>query len=366
MRRVQTLVFALLCLVALAARAAHTQATLVLSDDTAKPGDTVWAGVDLKMDPGWHTYWKNSGDAGIPTTISWQLPPGVTAGDIQWPLPQKFPPIEVTTYGYEGETMLLVPLTIGTNVPPGPITLTANLAWLECQDVCIPVKTSVQATLNIGTETKPSADAGTIGSWKTKRPRSSDGWQMSGQWEMSTNSDTKPLLINGLENISDITELPFVVTAADDVDFFPDSDNQFEVLAPTERLSAKMGFSLLKNVKLYSSDWPKEIGGVIVITSKGHQFGFNVRIPIASVSNPPAGNTPPLSSLVKYLFFAFIGGLILNVMPCVLPVIALKILGFVSEAHSEPRRVRNLGFIYALGVLASFSLLAALFIGLTP
>src|ERR1700734_1996431 len=92
----------LFCLAALSVRAAHTQASLVLSDDTAKPGDTVWVGVDLKMDPEWHTYWKNSGDAGLPTPISWQLPSGVTAGDIQWPLPKKLPPIEVTTYGYEG------------------------------------------------------------------------------------------------------------------------------------------------------------------------------------------------------------------------------------------------------------------------
>src|SRR5580698_11424529 len=87
MRRFRYLLAIVFCLAALTTRAAHTQASLVLSDDTAKPGDTVWAGVDLKMDPGWHTYWKNSGDSGIPTQIKWQLPPGVTAGEIHWPLP---------------------------------------------------------------------------------------------------------------------------------------------------------------------------------------------------------------------------------------------------------------------------------------
>src|SRR5580692_11670147 len=115
MRRPGILLCLLFCLAAIAARAAHTQATLVLADDTAKPGDTVWVGVDLQMEPEWHTYWKNSGDAGMPTTIAWQLLPGMTAGDIQWPLPEKLPPAEVTTYGYNGETMLLVPLKIGTN-----------------------------------------------------------------------------------------------------------------------------------------------------------------------------------------------------------------------------------------------------------
>ena len=81
------------------ARAAHTQVQLLLSADTAKPGDTIWAGVDLKMEPGWHTYWKNPGDAGQATEIKWTLPAGVTAGEIQWPLPKKLPPSEVTTYG---------------------------------------------------------------------------------------------------------------------------------------------------------------------------------------------------------------------------------------------------------------------------
>jgi len=112
------------------ARAAHTQAQLLLSADTAKPGDTILAGVDLKMDVGWHTYWKNPGDSGIATTIKWDLPPGVTAGEIQWPLPKKLPPAEVTTYGYKDEVMLIVPLTLASNLSAGPIDLKANVSWL--------------------------------------------------------------------------------------------------------------------------------------------------------------------------------------------------------------------------------------------
>ena len=123
----------------------HTQAKLILSADTAKPGDTVWAGVDMKMEPGWHTYWKNPGAAGLATKIEWQLPPGVTAGEIQWPLPEKLPPIEVTTYGYSNEVVLLVPLTLATNLPAGPLDLKANVSWLECEDVCIPANQDVEA-----------------------------------------------------------------------------------------------------------------------------------------------------------------------------------------------------------------------------
>ncbi len=379
MRRLGLLLAAIFCLAAFTARAAHTQASLVLSDTTAKPGDIVWAGVDLKMDPGWHTYWKNSGAAGLPTTIKWQLPPGVTAGDIQWPLPEKLPPIEVTTYGYNGEVMLLVPLKIGTNVPPGPITLAANLTWLECKDVCIPAKASVETTLNIGSETKPSANMAAIESWKAKVPQTNCPFGLVVWWGGDSTNDARSLYFAGFPELN--RPFPNITQA----DFFPDSYDSFDVQAKTEPSAPNTSlFTFIKNVKKFSGDWPKEIGGVLVIN--GGQNAYVGSVPIsdqdprpismhqgvattaAPISNPPSqttATTPSATpSLALMLLYAFIGGLILNVMPCVLPVIALKILGFVSEARSEPRRVRNLGFIYALGVLASFSALAGVVIGI--
>jgi thiol:disulfide interchange protein/DsbC/DsbD-like thiol-disulfide interchange protein len=386
MRYVRILLLTLFCLASLTAHAAHTQVTLLLSDDTAKPGDTVWAGVDLKMDPDWHTYWKNSGDAGLPTTIAWQLPTGVTAGDILWPLPEKLPPIEVTTYGYNDEVILLVPLKIAANVPAGPITLTANVAWLECKDACVPGKATVQTTLNIGSETKPSANVATIESWRTKVPPPAQDFTIHAWWETQTTNDTRPLMIQGYT----ITNKAII----DSGDFFPDatSDN-YEIQPATENLlSQTPGFEIRKYVKKFSGNWPSQISGVMVITRNGQRQGYSIQIPIsdspmagtpeatptqvkstptktnaavasASNSSSPNAATPPAKSLASYLLSAFIGGLILNIMPCVLPVIALKILGFVSEANSDPRRVRNLGFIYALGVLVSFSVIAAVVIG---
>ena len=101
----------------------HTQVKLLLSADATKPGETILAGVQMKMDPGWHTYWKNPGDAGSATKIEWTLPPGVSAGEIQWPLPEKIPPADVTTYGYQDEVVLIVPLTLGKNLAPGDLNL---------------------------------------------------------------------------------------------------------------------------------------------------------------------------------------------------------------------------------------------------
>src|ERR1700690_1479416 len=162
MRRIGTILAVWLWLAAWTAHAAHTQGRLIFSADIAKPGDTVWAGVDLKMEPGWHTYWKNPGAAGLATKIEWQLPPGVTAGEIQWPLPEKLPPVEVTTYGYNDEVVLLVPLKLDAGLSHGPLELKAKVSWLECKEQCLPGSAEVAATLNISTETKPSDDAATI------------------------------------------------------------------------------------------------------------------------------------------------------------------------------------------------------------
>ncbi|HEX3890248.1 MAG TPA: protein-disulfide reductase DsbD domain-containing protein [Verrucomicrobiae bacterium] len=346
-----------------APRAAHhTQVKLLLSADTAKPGDTILAGVDLKMEPGWHTYWKNPGAAGMATEIKWQFPPGVTAGEIQWPLPKKLPPAEVTTYGYEDEVMLIVPLTLASNLPAGPIDLKANVSWLECKEVCIPANADVQATLNIGSEIKTSADAATIESWKKQVPQTNAFYQFQAWWEMATN-DTRPFVMSNFRGGTDKN------IKLDSVDFFPDAYDQFEVQASTEIISTYSSeIQLRKVVKKFSGDWPKEISGVLILNSReGFEVKMSVsdRSPVGETISSTVNQLPALPSqpLWQMLIYAFIGGLILNIMPCVLPVIALKILGFVSEAKSSPRRVRALGGIYAVGVLFSFLIMAAIVIG---
>lgn len=322
------------------------------------------------MEPDWHTYWKNSGAAGMPTKIQWQLPPGISAGEIQWPLPEKLPPIEVTTYGYDNEVMLLVPLTLASNLPSGQLDLKANVSWLECKDVCIPADQNVEAKLNIGSETKTSADAETIGDWKKKVPHEEPTYWLSAWWEKPDSNDIRPLILKGVQ-------IPQQYIPIDHFDFFPEASDHFEIQAATEEISKASGFELRKTVKKFSGDWPKEISGVLITEFHGQRQGIEVKMPVAdkapagetksSAGVSPAANSPTsaagTAALPLMLLYAFIGGLILNIMPCVLPVIALKILGFVSEARSEPRRVRNLGFIYALGVLVSFLALAGIVIG---
>ena len=182
---------------ALTANAAHTQVQLLLSADTARPGDTIWAGVDMKMDPDWHTYWKNPGEAGMATKIEWQLPPGVTAGEIQWPLPEKLPPAEVTTYGYNNEVMLLVPLKIAADLKPGmALDLKANVSWLECKEECIPGSATVEAhtATSAGKPKLPPMPRRLIrGKAKCRSPATiliARAW-----WEKPANGDTRPLIL---------------------------------------------------------------------------------------------------------------------------------------------------------------------------
>jgi thiol:disulfide interchange protein len=373
-RRIIFLFLTCLCLAALTARAAHTHVQLLLSADTARPGDTILVGVDMKIDAGWHTYWKNSGAAGLPTKIEWQLPPGVTAGEIQWPLPEKLPPVEVTTYGYEGEVMLVVPLTLATNLPPGPLILKAVVSWLECEQQCVPGSTNVEATLDVGDETKTCADAALIQSWQNKVPKPLTNLIIQAWWEKRADGDTRPLIIEWSAFLKDQSPTSNWRLTTEGSDFFPDASDNFEIQSATENLSNNpLCVQWRKTVKKFSGDWPKEFGGVIALANINLKAGSGIAIEIPIDDKAPTGEiisstenqTPVLPSppLWQMLFYAFIGGLILNIMPCVLPVIALKILGFVSEAKSSPRRVRALGGVYAVGVLFSFLVLAAIVIG---
>ena len=355
-----TLLLILFCCLGFCAQAAHTQARLLLGDTTARPGDTVMAGIQLQMDPRWHTYWKNSGESGLPTTVDWQLPSGITAGDIQWPVPKKLPEKELTTYVYEDQVVLLVPLKLSPTLPNGPLELKAKVDWLECDVACIPGKASVQATLNVGPETKSSADASLLAAWQKKLPQNGAGLQTQARWESTPQGDNRTLLIGWDPG-----------AAVSEPDFFPDSNSDLDIAGETKRLPADAGKVLIgKQVKKQGADWPKKVSGLLIQKSGGEVVGYGVQLSIGSggLAGTPAteagANAVPLPGLWKMLLYAFIGGLILNAMPCVLPVIALKILAFVGQAKEDPRRARLLGLIYALGVLVSFLALALIVIGL--
>jgi thiol:disulfide interchange protein len=350
-------------LLATGARAAHTQVRLALGADTARPGDTVLVGVELQMDFGWHTYWKNSGSSGQPTAIQWQLPPGITAGEIEWPLPQKLPPPEVPTYGYEETVVLIVPLKLAADLKPGPLELHAKVSWLECsKDQCIPAGQTIDATLNIGTEIKPSSDAALIESWRNKVPRpDTTEFSTSASWEIGPADGSRPLIIERRAVSGAVSG-----AAVTNADFFPDDSSKFEFQYAVDNLAASRGEIRLRKVVKKIEDWPKTISGVLVMTdANGERTGVLIQAAVRrKIESSSATVSTSGAGLWSALGFAFLGGLILNIMPCVLPVIALKIFSFVKQGGEAPGRARLLGLVYAAGILASFVVLAGFLIAL--
>ena len=348
-----------------------TKAKLLLSHEIAKPGSAITAGIELKMDKGWHTYWLNPGAAGIPTSVKWTLPKGITAGDIQWPVPEKFLSLGATGYGYHDETVLLVPLTIAADAPLGQAEISGKVSWLECKEQCNPREQEVSIKFALGQAAKESASAAVLKQWQKKLPKPS-GAKSSAKawWGGEAEEDERKLVIE-----FDPGE------AKEDADFFSLPYEPFE-LSPESKVSvtAEGRVRLEKTVLKFEGAWPSAVAGLLVFHLQDHDktSAVEVTLPIAADANSPAptaGTTTepaatggptaetPQQSFGLMLFYAFLGGIILNIMPCVLPVISLKILGFVNQSQESPARVRLLGLLYGAGVLVSFLILAGIVIG---
>jgi thiol:disulfide interchange protein len=358
MNRIRAVLLALvLAGVAMSASAAATRATLLLSATSAKPGATITAAVRLEMSPGWHTYWKNGGDSGGPTQIEWRLPTGVSVGEIQWPTPEKYVVEGLTTYVYHDETILLVPLKLGTELAPGNHELKAEVSWLECEKLCVPGEQSVAASLTIGDKTETSDSAGLIEAARGKLPRDGAALKPRAQWDGQGKADERHLLLewSGAADLAD-------------PEFFPEAHDAFEIATTSERVSASGGTKLRLTVKKLSGDWPKEFRGLLVGKQGGAGQGFALTVPISggtTGANPTASttmqtNVPVPGGLLLNLGLALLGGIILNLMPCVLPILSLKILAVVNQRGQAAAVARKHSLSYAAGVLVSFWVIAGL------
>jgi len=344
----------LLGVTALAQPPTTTKVELVLGAEEARPGDTVMAGIRLTMQPGWDTYWRNSGGVGIPTAITWRMPHGITAGPIQWPVPEVQKDDPFINYIYRDEVILLSPLKLDGTLAAGKVSIEATVVWEECSNLCVTGKTQVSGSLEIGAETRPSFELAAIQAAQAKVPKADPDFPVTARWE--SDDDKRPLILDWAT-----TNKPA------EVDFLPYESTNFGLYGQVERLADEIGHIRIKKFVTNSGpEWPASIPGIWVVreTSSSEPVGHEITLNI-----PPRTELPRVASeisklgLLSGLGLAFLGGLVLNIMPCVLPVIALKILGFVSQAREQPRRVRMLGLVYGVGVLVSFLVLAAAAIG---
>jgi thiol:disulfide interchange protein DsbD len=350
----------------------HTHVSLVADVRGIVPGGSFTVGVLLKMDPGWHTYWKNPGDAGLATQIQWHIPEGFTAGQVRWPLPHKYIDSgDVLSYGYAKEMMLLVPFTAPASIRPGgSITLEAKATWLECEKICVPGESALRLTLPVTKGQTSPANVGLFASYGNQVPR-----------PFAAQKDISIALTSGRGRV-DIRlsaggDVEFDTAGPGSPDFYPEESGD---LLPGRTAVSAGPKQIAITVPLTASQ-PLTQAVTVRGTLLFAVAGGALRTGVVEMSFPPdslaaggpsatpggplldrhfeisrtSGGTQPL---LLYLFFAFLGGLLLNIMPCVLPVIALKVFGLVKMAGDQPARIKGLGVSFAAGILASFLALA--------
>jgi len=335
-----------------------TRATLVADVKSVQPGKTFTAGLVLTMSPRWHTYWKNPGESGLATTITWTLPEGWTVGDIAWPLPEKkIESGDVLTYGYSGETVLMVPITPpATAVPGSRVKVKAQADWLECDQTCVPGSANVELLLPIIAELPVGDHQELFARYRAQIPRPFDKNSGFNIEQAVQDSVIQMRLIPSKER----TGWP---GRAEDVDFYPEPLEGYTLGRPSIHVVEKTVSIDVPITGIQKIPNHRVLRGVVVFVDKnGGRFGVLVEVPLTESlldqmfesGQGLAGQQP----IALYLLFALIGGLILNIMPCVLPVIALKIFGLVKMAGNHPAKVNRLGWFFSLGIISSFILLA--------
>lgn len=357
------------------------RAKLVSDVATVSPGAAFGLGVRLEMEEGWHVYWRTSGDSGGPTRIDWTLPAGFEAGQLQWPAPRKYTDyIEqdaFITYGYEKATMLAAPVQAPEQVAVAPeVEIMAAVSWLVCSEVCIPGDTTLTLILPVQQNGSPvdPAHQQLFEQYRTGIPQAysaSDPLSVTAYIDSSSRDMVAQVELSVRPQVGGtIAELA--------PDFYPyrtHESPEFDLLAAHAAPVISADRLLLSAQIQPYGEIPSRLGGVLTYLeddgTRVHrwlEFDLTTGRSASTMSSSAlagagfSGEEP--QSLVVYLLLAALGGLILNVMPCVLPVISLKVLGFVSQAQEERRRIRQLGAAFAAGIVASFAVLAIVVIAI--
>jgi thiol:disulfide interchange protein len=312
-------------------------ATLLADTSTIQPGQKFRIGILYKMEPGWHIYWKYAGDSGIPTQVDWNLPEGFRAGPLQWPLPNRDKePGDLEVFAYDSEVLLFSEVEAPSTLPAGPIPIKANSKWLVCKSSCVPGEANLSLDLNTGVDQNGAAVF----------------QRFTGQVPGALPSNYQ---LSIYRQNQQITVAVAGATGSASLDFYPELPADV-VLGHGKQSGNAVVFSIDSEGKRLD-----RLGGVVVIGNGSKSEAFQVPMRDVDKSGPVAvakGQVLDFASLLQAVGFALLGGLILNVMPCVLPVISLKIFGFVNEAGGRPKKAFRLALTFAGGILACFGLLA--------
>lgn len=343
-----------------AAATQQVRAQLVASASAVHAGDRLLLGLHQQIAPDWHTYWSNPGDTGLATRIDWSLPPGATAGEIQWPTPQRFQLGPITNFGYAGEVTLLTGIDVPKGLQAGQqFQVQAQVNWLVCRESCIPQKVELRLSLPVLEPGQPSgAGSPLIDAARTRLPMASP-WPVTLQY--ATDHVTLRLVNPGLSQ-----------SALNALAFFPTQRHQLSnEVAPTVE---QVGNDVLLQLP-YGDEPPSAqaaLSGVLVVIDPAQPAsparGYVVNSAPSPLASKPASvveaaaSTSSPTTLASVLLLALLGGIVLNLMPCVFPVLSIKALSLLQHAGRPARETRRHGLAYTLGVLASFALLGGLLI----
>jgi len=331
----------------------------------ADPGKTVWLGLQLTHQPDWHTYWKNSGDSGQPTSLSWTLPTGVLAGEIAWPVPKKLPIGDLANYGYDGTVLLPVPLTITPDFKPSPVNpalqIKLQASWLACKQECVPEEGEFTLSLPVKSSTALNAAEFEAAFAAAPKPLAAQAKVRIEAGQLQLSVDDLPATWHGkaLDLFPETAEV--IETAARLTQSWQGSQWTASVPLARHRGASPMQLPLV----LVPADAAGKVQAHLVQAQVQGAWPAQTDTPgpVPAPSAAPAPDSPGAGSLWLALLGALIGGLILNLMPCVFPILAIKVVGFAQ--HGSNLRAQRLGGLaYSVGVLASFLALGALMLGL--
>jgi len=352
-------------------RAGELRAALVAEQAAAVPGQTISLGLRLIHDPQWHTYWRNPGDSGLATVLEWALPQGWKAGEIEWPVPKRLAVGPLANFGFEGDLLLPVQVQVPADAPTGStVQISVRASWLICRDVCIPGGAHLQLSLPIraaSASAEPSADAIFFAQARAAMPQQDRAREVSA------------FLSDGLLSLSWPSK-----AESEAVGFFypyqeglirPAAAQRLSRTASGYRLDIELGES--PRTALSQLETARAVSGIWVVDGRAWEWTaallpgaapkalelVDAGMTAEEVSIQTKGASKGQLGFALAILGALVGGLILNLMPCVFPVIGLKVLSFAQSAHSRAESVRH-ALIFSLGIVLSFLALAGLLLAL--
>lgn len=330
----------------------HVTARLVSAVSAIQPGQPFEVALRLEIEEHWHTYYKNPGDSGLATSVKWELPEGFEAGEIRWPDPKRLPFGPLTNFGYEGTVLHVFTISPPASLEPGSrIVLKARGDWLVCKEICLPGSADLELELPVTSSRQPPTRwAPEFESFSRNQPLS------LGSDSVLAGANSQSLQIVLLE-----TEF------SGPLHFFP--DQEMLVQNPVEpTVEVADGKTLISIPLADNAEVPGQLAGRLVqpdgepFIEDASSIVFSVPVGDAVVAAGESGQAAP--GLLLALLLGFVGGLILNLMPCVFPVLGIKVMGFVQQAGEDRKKVVAHGLTFTAGVLVSFWILAGILLAL--